>query len=164
VFVAVNLGKFNEPAGKADSSVYEYAAATLELLKKHPVPEVVHGAGGIAGHDGRFLVAGGLPPGVDEDYLYGYDQNFRFLKRHVLASGHTDKGIQTATWLKGSRWFGCYGSPAVLLRASDDLKFTGGWNFNASLGLEALPDGRFFIGRNTLKKRRRVHRPSNPRS
>src|SRR4051812_35321676 len=48
VFVAVNLGPFNLPAGKADSWVYAYDAATLDLLTRQPVPELVHGAGGIA--------------------------------------------------------------------------------------------------------------------
>ena len=152
VFVAVNLGKFNEPPGRADSWVYVYDAATLDLLARHAVPEVVHGAGGIAQREGKFIVVGGLPPGVEENYLYEYDASFRFMKRHVLASGHTDKGIQTATWANGAWWFGCYGKPAILLRADENFKFTGRWEFNASLGLEALPGGRFLIGQNTLTK------------
>lgn len=152
VFVAVNLGKFNEPEGKADSWVYAYDATTLELLARHRVPELVHGAGGIAQHEGKFIVIGGLPPGVPENYLYEYDLDFHFVKRHVLASGHTDKGIQTAAWANGAWWFGCYGSPRVLLRADADYKLTGRWEFDASLGIEALPDGRFLIGQNTAQK------------
>lgn len=149
VYVAVNLGAFNEPAGRANSLVYVYDAATLALLARHRVPEVVHGAGGVAHHDGRFVVVGGLPPGAGENYLYEYDASFRFLKRHVLASGYTDKGIQTATWADGSWWFGCYGAPPVLLRADAGFRLTGRWEFDASLGLEAVPDGRFLIGQNT---------------
>jgi hypothetical protein len=152
VFVAVNLGKFNESPGKADSWVYVHDAATLDLIARHPVPEVVHGAGGIAHRDGRFLVVGGLPPGTPENYLYEYDAEFCFVKRHVLASGHTDKGIQTATWANGAWWFGCYGTPRVLLRADAEFRFTGRWEFDASLGLEALPDGRFLIGQNTATR------------
>jgi hypothetical protein len=34
------------------------------------VPEVFHGAGGTGYHDGRFVVIGGLPPGVEENYVY----------------------------------------------------------------------------------------------
>jgi len=149
VYVAVNLGKFNEPAGQADSWVYVYDGATLDLLARHRVPELVHGAGGIAHRDGKFIVVGGLPAGVPENYLYEYDADFRFVQRHVLASGHTDKGIQTATWANGAWWFGCYGKPCVLLRADANFQFTGRWEFDASLGLEALPDGRLFIGQNT---------------
>jgi hypothetical protein len=149
VFVAVNLGKFNEPAGKADSWVYAYDAATLDLLSRHPVPELVHGAGGIAYGDGKFLVVGGLPEGVGENYLYEYDADFHFVKRHVLASGHTYMGIQTATWGDGAWWFGCYGTPRVLLRADPELKLTGHWEFDASVGIAALPGGRFLIGQNT---------------
>ena len=149
VFVAVNLGKFNVPPGQADSWVYVYDAGSLELRARHRVPEVVHGAGGIAHRAGRFVVVGGLPPDVPENYLYEYDAQFRFLKRYVLASGHTDKGIQAATWANGAWWFGCYGTPKILLRADADFKFTGRWEFDASLGIEALPDGRFLIGQNT---------------
>src|SRR5690606_35314489 len=46
LYVAVNLGQFNRPEGAADSWVYVYDAETLEKLARHPVPEVVHGAGG----------------------------------------------------------------------------------------------------------------------
>ncbi len=46
VYVAVNLGKFNRPAGEADSWVYVYDGDTLTELAKHPVPEVVHARGG----------------------------------------------------------------------------------------------------------------------
>lgn len=121
----MNLGKFNDPAGQADSWIYVFSAANLDLLARHRVPELVHGAGGIAHHDGRFIVVGGLPPGIAENYLYEYDKELRFVKRHVLASGHTDKGIQTATWANGAWWFGCYGKPAMLLRADAEFKLTG---------------------------------------
>jgi hypothetical protein len=72
VYVAVNLGKFNEPAGAADSWVYVYDGDTLAELAKHRVPEVAHGAGGMEFHDGKFIVIGGLPPALDENYLYEY--------------------------------------------------------------------------------------------
>ncbi|MCB1085407.1 MAG: hypothetical protein KDM63_00055 [Verrucomicrobiae bacterium] len=56
IFVAVNLGKFNDPKGNADSWVYVYDAANLKELAKHPVPEVFHGAGGMDARDGHFFV------------------------------------------------------------------------------------------------------------
>jgi hypothetical protein len=35
---------------------------------------------------------------VNENYVYEYDTDFRFVKNHTLASGHTYLGIQTATF------------------------------------------------------------------
>lgn len=150
VFVAVNLGKFNQPAGHADSWVYVYDADNLVELARHPVPEVVHGAGGIAHGEGRFAVVGGLPPGVNENYVYEYGEKFAFRKRHVLASGYTAMGIQTAEWANGSWWFGCYGDPGVLLRADAAFRLTGKWESEAALGIAGLPDGSLWIARNTL--------------
>lgn len=152
IYVAVNLGKFNDPAGRADNWIYVYAADDLALLAKHPVPEVTHGAGGIAFHQGRFIVVGGLPPGVPENYLYEYDPAFRFIRKHVLKSGYTLMGIQTAAYAHGSWWFGCYGKPQVLIRTDDQFRILGQWEFDASLGIEALPDGKLLIGQNVNTK------------
>lgn len=154
VYVAVNLGKFNLPVGKADSWVYIYDAATLDELAKHRIPELVHGAGGMAYRDGKFFIVGGLPSGVNENYVYEYDESFRFVKRHVLASGYTLMGIQTVTWARGSWWFGCYGKPAELLRADANFQFTGKWPFNAAVGIEPLDDGRIMIAVNEVAKGR----------
>ena len=152
VYVATNLGKFNRPAGEADSWVYVYDGETLTELAKHPVPELVHGAGGMAYHDGKFIIVGGLPPSVNENYLYEYDESFQFQKRHVLASGYTLMGIQTAAYADGAWWFGCYGKPAVLLRADDKFRFTGKWEFNVSVGIAPINGGRFLIAQNTPVK------------
>lgn len=152
IYVAVNLGQFNEPAGKADSWIYVYDCQSLNLLARHPVPQAVHGAGGMAYHDGRFLVVGGLPEGVNENYLYEYDERFQFIARHVLAGGHTQMGIQTAAFASGSWWLGCYGQPKILLRADRDFKLTGKWEFDASVGILGLPDGRFLIAKSPGKK------------
>jgi hypothetical protein len=149
VYVAVNLGKFNLPAGKEDSWVYVYDAGTLDELARHPVPELVHGSGGMAFHEGRFIVVGGLPPGVNENYLYEYDMDFHFIARHVLASGYTLMGIQTITWARGLWWMGCYGKPPVVLRADEHFQFSGKWEFNGSVGLKSLDDGRFYVGVDT---------------
>lgn len=152
VYCAVNLGKFNRPAGEEDSWVYVYDGETLAELARHPVKELVHGAGGIATHEGRFIVVGGLPPEAQENYLYEYDAEFKFQKRHVLASGYTLMGIQTAAFAGGSWWFGCYGKPTMLLRADDQFRLTGKWEFNASVGITGLPDGRFLIATNQKVK------------
>jgi hypothetical protein len=142
IYVAVNLGEFNQPPGKADSWVYVYDAETLDEIARYATPELVHGAGGIGYHDGRFLVVGGLPEGVNENFLYEYDELFRFQKRHVLDSGYTLKGIQTATFANGHWWFGCYGNPRVLLKADPSFRLVSKWEFDVSLGIVGLQDGR----------------------
>lgn len=149
LYVAVNLGKFNEPAGKADSWIYVYDAADLSLKSRHPVPQLVHGAGGMAYDGGRFLVVGGLPPNTPENYAYEYDRELRFLRRHVLGGGYTLMGIQTAAFADGQWWFGCYGKPESLLKAGADLKMVERFEFSASLGIVPLGSGRFLIGRDT---------------
>lgn len=61
-------------------------------------PKVFYGAGGIGYRNGRFFVVGGLPTDVKENYAYEYDSEFKFLEKHVIKSGHTHLGIQTAAF------------------------------------------------------------------
>ncbi len=142
VYVAVNLGRFNDPQGNADSWIYVYDADTLEELARHEVQQVVYGAGGIGHRDGRFFVVGGLPDAIDENYVYEYDDQFKFIKRHVIRSGHTHLGIQTATFAHGRWWFGCYGSPAILLVTDAAFDLIGRYEFDCSLGIEEASGGR----------------------
>ncbi|WP_153559285.1 Kelch repeat-containing protein [Roseimaritima sediminicola] len=145
LYVAVNLGKFNDPEGNADSWVYVYDAETLEELARHETQEVFHGAGGIGYRDGRFFVVGGLPDGVQENYVYEYDDAFQFVKKHVIDSGHTFLGIQTATFAHDRWWFGCYGSPKILLVTDADFQMQGRHAIDCSLGIEGLSDGRLLV-------------------
>jgi hypothetical protein len=147
VYVAVNLGQFNNPQGKADSWVYVYRADDLAKLARHKTPEVIYGAGGIAYHDRRFIVIGGLPIGVEENYAYEYDDDFRFLKRHVIKSGYTLMGIQTAAFSGRFWWFGCYGKPQVMLKTDESFRLMGKYVFDCSLGIVGLVDGNFLIAR-----------------
>ena len=147
IYVAVNLGKFNDPAGKADSWVYVYDAGDLSFLKKHETQQVFHGAGGIGVRDGQFFVVGGLPEGVNENYVYEYDQNFRFIRKHVINSGYTLKGIQTAAFADGHWWFGCYGKPQVMLKTDGSFRFLGKYELDCSLGIVGLSDGQFLVAR-----------------
>ncbi|MCP4815979.1 MAG: hypothetical protein GY888_25970, partial [Planctomycetaceae bacterium] len=96
LYVAVNLGPFNDPAGKAHSWVYSYRADTLTLLAKHKTPQLIYGAVGLADQDGIVIVMGGLPEVLRENYLYEYDLSFKFLRKHIVPSGYTRLGIQTA--------------------------------------------------------------------
>ncbi len=147
LYVAANFGAFNRADGKADSWVYEYTADDLALVARHPVAEVIHGAGGIAHHAGRFIVIGGLPLGVDENYAYEYDGQFKFIQRHVLKSGQTLMGIQTAEFADDRWWFGCYGLPPVLLTADEVLEKVERFDFDCSLGMIPVSPGRFLVAR-----------------
>jgi hypothetical protein len=155
VFVALNLGKFNDAKGNADSWVYVYDADDLSCLAKHKTAEVFHGAGGIAFHDGRFLVVGGLPNGVNENYVYEYDAGFKFVKKLILASGHTQMGIQTAAFANGHWWFGCYGDPKILLKADAALRKVERFEFDCSLGIVPVGNGKFLVARGGSTKDKR---------
>ncbi len=142
LYVAVNLGKFNDPQGNADSWVYVYNASDLSFVAKHETQEVFHGAGGMSVQDGHFFVVGGLPNGVQENYVYEYDQEFKFIKKHVINSGHTLLGIQTAAFANDRWWFGCYGSPKILLVTDAKFKMIGRFEFDCSLGIVGVPGGK----------------------
>lgn len=144
LYVAVNLGKFNDPNGNANSWVYVYNAADLTQVATHATPEVYHGAGGIGVQNGRFFVVGGLPTGVQENYVYEYDGDLQYTTKHIIDSGHTELGIQTATFANDRWWFGCYGDPQILLVTNEQFKLQGRYEFDCSLGIVGLPDGRLF--------------------
>lgn len=152
IYVAVNLGRFNDPKGNADSWVYVYDAGDLKAIARHKTPQVFHGAGGI-GYDGkRFIVVGGLPDGVKENYVYEYDAKFRFVRKHAIKSGHTHLGIQTAAYHDGRWWFGCYGSPQILLVTDADFRMQGRYQFDCSLGIVGVVKDRFFVARGRCNK------------
>lgn len=144
IYVAVNLGKFNQPAGKADSWVFVYQADDLSLLATHRVAEVVHGAGGMAFHDGVFVVIGGLPEGIEENYAYTYTPDFKFIERHVIKSGYTKLGVQTLAFHDGQWWLGCYGKQLLITDASFQMK--GRFDFDGGLGIVGITKGQFLVG------------------
>lgn len=145
VYVAVNLGQFNRPAGQADSWVYVYRADDLGFVAKHAVPEVVHGAGGMAFHDGEFVVVGGLPEGLEENYAYIYSPEFVLLRRQVIDSGYTRMGVQTLAFAEGNWWFGCYGGRT--LKTDAEFQLQGDFGFDCSLGVVGLGDGRILVAK-----------------
>jgi hypothetical protein len=152
LYVAVNLGDFNNPKGNADSWVYEYDAKSLNLLSKHETQEVFHGAGGMDALDGHFFVVGGLPDGVQENYIYEYDQKFKFVQKHVVQSGHTLLGIQSAAFHEGRWYFGCYGSPSILLVTDAEFKMIGRYEYNCSLGIVGISPGKLFSASGSCSK------------
>ncbi len=152
LYVAVNFGRFNDPEGNADSWVYVYDADDLSLLAKHETQEVFHGAGGIGWRDDRFFVVGGLPDDVPENYVYEYDADFKFVRKHIVASGHTHLGIQTAAFAHDRWWFGCYGDPKILLVTDADFKVIGKYKFDCSLGIVGVAGGRLLSASGTCQK------------
>ena len=155
IYVAVNLGEFNKEPGKADSWVYVYDSENLKLLDRHAVPQVVHGAGGMDFADGFFYVIGGLPEGYAENYVYRYDPQFNFMERHVLASGYTLMGIQTACFSKGTWWFGCYGSPRECIKTDSEFNVIKRFQYDCSLGITQFRGG-FLVAEGFDRYRGRV--------
>jgi hypothetical protein len=155
IFVAVNLGSFNDPNGNADSWVYVYDASTLKFVAKHETQEVFHGAGGIGIANNRFYVVGGLPDGVQENYVYEYDLKFKFVKKHIIKSKWTHLGIQSATFHDGAWWFGCYGSPAILLKTDSRFQMLGRYEFDCSLGIVGISKDRLLVAKGPRTKTKR---------
>ena len=153
IYVAVNLGKFNDLKGNANSWIYVYDAVNLNEVARHEVPEVFHGAGGIGFHQGKFFVVGGLPNDISENYVYEYDQKFAHVKKHVIASGHTHLGIQTAAFVNGHWWFGCYGDPKITLVTDTDFKMVGRYKQDCSLGVAQHKDGLLWIASGVCQPR-----------
>jgi hypothetical protein len=154
LYVAVNLGKFNDPKGNADSWIYIYDAASLDEIARHEVQQVFHGAGGIGFREGRFFVVGGLPGDIQENYVYEYDQEFKFIRRHAVNSGQTRLGIQTATFAHDGWWFGCYGTPKILLVTDADFNMKGRYEFDCSLGIVGIGDGRLLSASGKCDKKK----------
>jgi hypothetical protein len=155
VYVAVNLGQFNEEAGHADSWVYVYDAKTLQLISTHNIPEAVHGAGGMDYLEEHFFVVGGLPKGHSANYVYEYDKDFQFLKQHTIDSGYTLMGIQTACYSQGYWWFGCYGDSPSLLKTNGSFRLLGKYGFDCALGISEFSENTFLIGRRIKGKQHR---------
>lgn len=153
LYVAVNLGPFNELTG-AESWVYEYDPNTLKKDAAYQVSEVTYGAGGIAYHNGKFLVVGGLHPSQNANFAYEYDESFHHVATHTLPTNYTDRGIQTVEFANGSWWFGTYhaltsgvNDTRQLFRFNESLTSFQQFSFDASFGIAALPNGQFLVGK-----------------
>lgn len=150
LYCALNKGQFNDTQGRADNWIVVYDTSDLREVGRKPAAIVIHGAGGIASDGKRLLVVGGLPNGVQENYVYEFDFYLQFQRRYVLDSGWTLLGIQTAAFAEGRWWFGCYGSPPQLLSADIGLGSLTRSQFDCSMGVVAMGGGRFLVGRDTV--------------
>ena len=166
LYVAVNLGLFNDAERRADSWIYVYDAEDLSLLARHALPDLVYGAGGVAFGDGRFIVVGGLPEGAVENAVYAFEMDFASGRRIALKTGQTFKGIQTAAFDGDHWWFGCYGKPdftEVLIRADRTFASLQRFHFDASTGIVPLDGDTFLIARSVCGKESCVARLSPAR-
>ena len=127
-----------------NSKVYVYDAESLKLLEMKPVPEATYGAGGIEYHDGRFYIVGGADPKAEENFIYVYDKDFRYIATHTLPSGHTDLGVQTIARYGDAFWLGCYGD--ILLKVDDALNIVGRYSFDCGYGLKCWQGTDVLIG------------------
>lgn len=155
IYVAVNLGLFNDPQMRADSWIYVYDAGDLSLLGRRAVGDVVYGSGGIGFGDGRFIIVGGLPEGQGENRIYECDETFTSRREIRLATGPTYKGIQTAAFDGDHWWFGCYGRPdftEVLIRTDRAFGAIQKFAFDASTGLVPLDRDTFLVARSACGK------------
>ncbi|MBP7562020.1 MAG: hypothetical protein KBA64_16260 [Armatimonadetes bacterium] len=144
LYVAVS-DKFNEEG--AESRVCVYDARSLELLETHSIPVVTYGAGGMTHRDGRFYVIGGLEPGLEVNTVYEFGPEFEGCVEHVLDSGYTLMGIQTAAYHQGRFYFGCYGDTPLLV-ADDGLKLLGHFEGECCLGVASWDKEHLLVGRN----------------
>jgi len=141
---------FNRPGAK--SRVFVYDARDMTQLAVKDVPEVTYGAGAIEHHNGHFFVVGGLPDDVEENYVYEYDADFMFVKRHVIASGYTRLGIQAVGRWNGCWWFGCYGK--ALLKTDDAFALLGRYRSSFPYGIAAWDENRCLVGVHFAKSKR----------
>lgn len=144
--------KFNSPG--ADSKIYVYNAEDLSLLEIVPVKEVIFGAGGVEHLDGHFYVIGGLPPGYEENTVYEYDSEWKYVTSHTLPSGYTNLGIQTVCFHDGFFWFGCYtvAKKKGLIRTDRDFNIVGIYDISPSIGLIGWGEGRFLMAKHFGEK------------
>ena len=143
---------FNKPG--ADAKVYVYDADDLSLLAVHGVPEATFGAGGMDVQDGHFFVIGGLPHEIDENYVHEYDAEFNHVQTHVIPSGHTHLGIQTACFYDNRWWFGCYSKDANpgLLICDAEMNLLSKHQTQPSIGLIGWGEGRFLVAKHFGEK------------
>ena len=154
VYVAVNRGMFNfESSGTGMVTAYD--AKTLEPVRTWMIPEVRHGAGGMTWRGDRFFVIGGLPSTHEFNYVYEYDKDFKFIRRHDLATGFTLMGIQTAAYENGRFLFGIYGGKgnhSGVLEVQDDLATFKRFDGPGSVGMLTLNGTLYVAGTSRTKE------------
>jgi hypothetical protein len=133
-----------------NSKVYVHSAEDLSLVEMKPVPEATYGAGGIEYHDGRFYLVGGADPKGEENFIYVYDKDFRYVATHTIPSGHTELGVQTISYVEGFFWLGCYGN--ILLKVDDACRLAGKYAFDCGYGLACWDGSDVLVGKTPCRE------------
>ena len=108
VYVGMNLGFLR--GSRVGDEVWEYDAASLKLLKKHPTPEAVFCNNGLEWYDGSFWVITSAPQYSQYNMVFKYTPDFKFQGCRFITSGWTNLGVQTICLWGDKMLFGCYGS------------------------------------------------------
>ncbi len=70
----------------------------------------------------------------------------------VTVRGHTHLGIQTASFAHDRWWFGGYGDPKLLLVTDAGFQMKGRYEFDCTLGIEGMSEGRLLSARGRCEK------------
>jgi hypothetical protein len=97
LYIPVEKGGFNNRK-PSDSYVFVFNPDEITIINEIKVDETIHGLGGIAYGDNKFLLIGGNLYNSKTNYIYEYDTSMSFVQGHKIYSGKTDLGFQTITY------------------------------------------------------------------
>ena len=153
IYVAVNFGRFNDPAGNAKNFIYVYDANDLKKVAEYKVDEVKYGAGAITPTENGFMVAGGLPPdpaNYPANLLYEYDKDFKFIGC-IKVAPWTLSGVQVIYKAPGG-WL-LAGHRNRVIVCDNNFKFLSDEGYNATHGIMRHPvTGKFYRAVSVLAK------------
>ena len=142
LYVAYCGSGFNKYLNGAVSYNYIYVFdQDLNFIRRHHVPEMESGAGGITFANGKFYLVGGRPYSITGNTVYEYDSNFKLLKKHSL-SINSSRGIQTISFDGRYFWIGCYGAGNYSFRFDQNFQLDSVFNFIVSTGMLHSSDGK----------------------
>ena len=153
IYVAVNFGRFNDPAGNAKNFIYVYDANDLKKIAEYKVDEVKYGAGAIAPTENGFMVTGGLPPdpaNYPANLLYEYDKDFKFIGC-IKVAPWTLSGVQVIYKAPGGWLLAGYRSRIIV--CDNNFNFLSDEGYNATHGIMRHPvTGKFYRAVSVLVK------------
>ena len=145
IYVPVSVSGFNRHLnGKTSLNYIQVYDLELNYIRTYSVPELEHGAGCITSDGKNFFVSGGRPYDTACNVIYEYDKEFKFRKAHKL-NFTTYVGVQTLAFDGKDFWVGCFRAIPRTFRVSRDFRKIWYYNFNTSVGMIPLKDGRMII-------------------
>ena len=113
----------------------------LNFIRRHHVPDMEFGAGGMTCVNGKFFLVGGRPRGIPGNTVYEYDSDFKLLKKHQLDINSL-LGIQTISFDGRYFWIGCYGAGNFSFRFDQKFQLDSMYDFTVATGMLHSPDGK----------------------